>query len=83
MEKYSLIRTCDICGIVNAVDLDGTPERWKELQKPDHTVTKHTEAEARKLWSERAGRCDHKSLIAHLRAQVDNHNTSTIKFPPC
>lgn len=69
----ALVRRCDICGIVNAIDLDATPSRWKELQLPDHTVTKVTESEAMELWKD-AGRCDHKKLVADLRAKLSSQN---------
>ena len=66
----ALVRRCDVCGIINAIDLDATPARWKDLQLPDHTVTKVTEAEAMELWKD-AGRCDHKKLVADLLAKLN------------
>ena len=69
----ALVRRCDVCGIINACDLDATPARWKELQLPDHTVMRVTESEAMELWKH-AGRCDHKKYIEELRAQIHTHN---------
>ena len=69
----ALVRRCDVCGIINACDLDATPARWKELQLPDHTVMKVTEAEAMELWKN-AGRCDHKKYIEELRAKIHTQN---------
>jgi len=72
-----LVRRCDVCGIINACDLDATPARWKELQLPDHTVMEVTEAEAMELWKN-AGRCDHKKYIEELRAQIHTQNDPTL-----
>jgi len=63
------VRRCDICGTINACDLDATPRRIKDMQMPDHTVTQCTESEAMELWKS-AARCDHKAYIAELRAQI-------------
>jgi len=65
----ALVRRCDICGIVNACDLDASPERWNELQKQDHTVFRMTEAEAMEHWKD-AGKCDHSKLIADMKARI-------------
>ena len=65
----ALVRRCDICGIINACDLDATPEGWKDLLLPDHTVLQVTEEEALELWKT-AGQCDHKNMIEELRAQI-------------
>lgn len=70
---FALVRRCDVCGIINAIDLDATPARWKELQLPEHTVMKVTEAEAMELWKN-AGQCDHKKYIEELRAQIHAKN---------
>lgn len=72
----ALIRRCDICGTINAVDLDATPERWKDLQLPDHTVLHVTESEAVKLWNEHGAKCDHKKIIADLRAKLSSQNVA-------
>jgi len=75
----ALVRRCDVCGIINACDLDATPARWKELQLPDHTVMKVTEAEAMELWKN-AGRCDHKKYIEELRAKIHTQNSPIFKI---
>lgn len=64
--RTALVRKCDTCGNVNAVDLDGTPEHWKELQLAGHTVLRVTEREACEMFKT-AAKCDHKALIAELR----------------
>lgn len=65
----AIIRRCDTCGKVNAIDLEPTPERWAEMQLKGHTVTQVPKDEAMKLWED-SGRCDHKKLIEELRAQI-------------
>ena len=65
----ALIGRCDICGTVNAIDLDWSPENECRMQDKDRTVTRHTEADAMALWRT-AKRCDHKALIAELRAKL-------------
>jgi len=77
----ALVRRCDVCGIINACDLDATPARWKELQLPDHTVMKVTEAEAMELWKN-AGRCDHKKYIEELRAKIHAQNAGHLARKP-
>ena len=74
--QSALVRRCDVCGMINACDLEATPARWMELQLPDHTVTKVTEAEALELWKN-AGRCDHKKYIEDLRAKINNQSPNT------
>lgn len=66
----ALIGECDICGNITAIDLDDTPENWKAMQFPDRTVKRVSKIEAITLWQERGRRCDHKALIAQLRASV-------------
>jgi len=70
---YALVRRCDVCGIINACDFDVTPAHCKELQLPDHTVMKVTEAQAMELWKA-AGRCDHKKYTEELRAKIHTQN---------
>lgn len=70
MTTYALIRRCDICGNVNAIDLDGTSEREIEIARAGHTVTRVTEAEAMELWRS-AAECDHKKLIEELRVTIE------------
>ena len=67
--KYALIGRCDICGGINAVDLDGTSENERGMQMEHRTVVRVTREEAARLWHE-SGRCDHKALIAGLRAEL-------------
>lgn len=70
----TLIGECDICGNITAIDLDDTPEHWKEMQHPGRTVKRLPKDEALALWRERGKRCDHKALIAELRARVAPNN---------
>ena len=71
---YALVGRCDTCGNINAVDLDGTPEHEREMQAEGRTVERVTEEEACRLWP-MAKRCDHKALVAELRAKLSQHNT--------
>ena len=64
----ALIGECDTCENITAIDLDDTPEHWKEMQRPGRTVKRLPKDEALVLWQERGKRCDHKSLIAELHA---------------
>jgi len=50
------------------VDLDGTPKHEREMQMSGRTVLRVTKAEAQEAWKT-ARRCDHKALIAELRAK--------------
>ncbi len=36
--KTAIVRRCDICGVINAIDLDASPKAANELKLPDHTV---------------------------------------------
>ena len=66
----ALIGECDTCGNITAIDLNDTPEHWKEMQYPGRTVKRMPKDEALALWRERGKRCGHKALIAELRARV-------------
>jgi hypothetical protein len=55
----ALVRRCNTCCVINAVDLDATPETWAEMQREDHTVWHVDEETAIKLWNNEAGKCDH------------------------
>lgn len=66
----ALVGECDTCGNITAIDLDDTPEHWKEMQYLGRTVKRLPKDEALALWRERGKRCDHKALIAELRARV-------------
>lgn len=77
---YALVRRCDVCGKVNAIDLDGSTENEQAMQEVDHTVTRMSRAEAQEAW-EGAGRCDHKAIIADLRAQLAAQN-AIAQTPP-
>lgn len=70
----ALVRRCNVCNVINAVDLDATPERWAEMQRKDHTVWHVDEATAIKLWNDEGGKCDHAKLIAELRAKLSPQN---------
>ena len=69
----ALIRVCDVCGKVNAIDLDASPEVERDMQELDHTVKRVTREEAMEAWKD-AGRCDHKGLVESLRAQLAAQN---------
>ena len=66
----ALVGECDTCGNITAIDLDDTPEHWNEMQYPGRTVKRLPKDEALALWRERGKRCDHKALIAELRARL-------------
>lgn len=70
----ALIRRCDLCGNVNAIDLDWSEQHEREMQLEDHTVMRVTEAEALELWKF-AKRCDHKAYIKKLESLVALQNT--------
>jgi hypothetical protein len=67
---YALVRRCDVCGIVNAVDLNGNLENEMSLQMEDHVVKRMSREDALQEWKH-AGRCNHKALIADLRQQLN------------
>lgn len=69
----AIVRRCDVCGKINAIDLDWSEEHERDLQLPDHSVLRVHESEALELWK-RAGRCDHKKLIEQLQAQLASPN---------
>lgn len=64
----ALIGQCDICGNITAIDLDATRENAKAMQHQDRTVRVATKEEALALWRTNRRRCNHKALIASLRA---------------
>lgn len=66
----ALIGECDTCGNITAIDLDDTTEHEKEMQHAGRTVKRVTKEEALALWRKCGERCDHKKLIAELRARV-------------
>jgi hypothetical protein len=70
----ALVRRCNVCNSINAVELDATPERWAEMQRKDHTVWHVDEETAIKLWNDEGGKCDHAKLIAELRAKLFPQN---------
>ena len=69
----ALVGLCDICGNVTAIDLVATPENERAMQYPDRTVLRMPKEEAWALWEAHARRCDHKALIASLRAALSGH----------
>lgn len=73
---YALIGVCDVCGMVNAIDLDASEKSEREMQDVDRTVKRVTREEALEAWKG-AGRCDHKSLVKSLRAQLSEHNETS------
>jgi hypothetical protein len=72
----ALIRVCDVCGKVNAIDLDASLESERDMQELDHTVKRLTREEAMKAWKD-AGRCDHKGLIESLRDSANPKSAGT------
>lgn len=57
-ERNALVRSCRKCGVVTNVDLEGTPERWHEMQKAGQVVERVTGEEAMRRWREKGGRCN-------------------------
>jgi hypothetical protein len=52
----AFIRQCDTCGMTTAIDLDPTPEHWREMCLYGQTIRTIPEAEAMELWKT-SGRC--------------------------
>ena len=75
-EPYALIGTCEICGTVNAIDLDGTEQRQKDMQSPNRTVTRVTHDTARTL-AEDMRPCAHAEDIASLRDIIRSWQQAT------
>lgn len=46
----SLVRRCDGCGNITAIDLENTPENKEEMQYPGQTVYEVTQERAMDLW---------------------------------
>ena len=69
----ALVGLCDICGNLTAIDLDATPENERAMQYPDRTVIRMPKDVAWALWEAHAKRCDHKALIASLRAALNDY----------
>ena len=69
--EKAIIRTCDLCGKVNAisVDVQDIEKQMSDLRLIDHTVELIPKERAMKLWQD-AGRCDHKTLIQELRDEI-------------
>lgn len=70
-DGYALIRVCDTCGKVNAIDLDASEAHENEMQEVGHTVKRMSKAEAKEAWKT-AGRCDHEALIKELRETLES-----------
>lgn len=68
--KSALIRTCDICGKVNAISSDTSEKSKKDLEVHDHTIKVVSLEEANLAWQS-AGRCDHDKLIKELRDEIE------------
>ena len=68
--EKALIRTCDICGKVNAISLNVSDKEKRELNEIDHTVKLVSKTEAMRLWQD-AGKCDHKTLFQELREEIE------------
>lgn len=49
-ETYAFIRQCDTCGVTTAIDLDPTPEHWRELQLYGQTIRKVPIDQAKISW---------------------------------
>jgi hypothetical protein len=52
----AFIRECDTCKMVTAIDLDPTPEHWKEMCYYGQTIRTVPHDEAMRLWKT-SGRC--------------------------
>lgn len=70
---YALLGRCDTCGNITAIDLDGSPKHEREMQMMGRTVERVTREEARAA-APTMRRCDHKALVAELRAKLSQHN---------
>ena len=70
---YALLGRCDTCGNITAIDLDGSPKHEREMQMKGRTVERVTREEARAA-APTMKRCDHKALVAELRAKLSQHN---------
>lgn len=57
-DEMALIRKCDKCGMITAIDLDVTLKHKREMQMVRQTVHEVTKEEALKLWKN-AGACVH------------------------
>jgi hypothetical protein len=70
--EKAIIRTCDICGKINAisVDVQDIEKQMFDLRLIDHTVELIPKEDAMILWQS-AGRCDHKTLIQELRKEIE------------
>lgn len=62
LKGSAIVRRCDTCGIINAIDLVWSEEHERDLQLSDHVVLRVHESEALELWKG-AGRCNHNQLI--------------------
>lgn len=56
MSGSAFIRVCDTCKMVTAIDLDPTPEHWKEMCLYGQTIHTVPEEEAMRMWRT-SGRC--------------------------
>lgn len=68
-KEFALIGACNICGTINAIDLIYSPENEKAMRAPDRKVSKVSRTAARCM-SRDLSDCNHKKLIAELRAQI-------------
>jgi hypothetical protein len=57
-DGMALIRKCDKCGMITAIDLDVTLKHKRDMQMVGQTVMEVTRAEAMDLWKN-AGACVH------------------------
>lgn len=69
-DKSAFIRTCDICGKVNAISSNTSEKSKNDLEIIDHTIKLVTLEEANLAW-QGAGKCDHDKLIKELRQEIE------------
>src|ERR1035437_3362159 len=55
--ETALVGSCSTCGKVNAIDLDNTPERRREMEMPGRTIEVMSHDDAVKAWNG-AGKCE-------------------------
>jgi len=75
-KSSALIRVCNVCENVNAINLDASSKNEQDMQEAHHTVKLVTREEAKESWKI-AGQCDHTTLIKSLRSQLAEKNSNT------
>jgi len=70
-EKTALIRRCNVCRHVTAIDIENTPEHRREMELPGQTIEAVTRIEAEKHWYD-GGPCTCKRLPVDGNPNVCN-----------